>query len=338
MRAKRFSVLLLIVLWGAGVALAQTEWADYPVNTVLGPGDPGTWDELARVEPAVLFDGSVYHMWFAGYDATWSGGGLGHATSPDGVVWTVLPLDPVLPPGDPGEWDELIWNRPAVIYDGSVFHMWYGGEDAQGIVRGGYATSLDGITWAKYPGNPVFDVGPPGSWDSGHARPGAVVLDGDTYRMWYSGWGYQYYGAIGYAESTDGVNWTKWLYPVLDGASPPAWDVEVFNPTVVFDGFVYHLLYGGYDRSGGDWMVGYAFSNIPLAFHRHLDKSVMSVDGEDVYVLPVVFDGSTWHGWYTSLSLSGEWGIYYATSTCCAGIFGDDFETGDTSLWSTTVP
>ena len=190
-----------------------------------------------------------------------------------------------------------------MIYGESVFHMWYGGEDAQGIVRGGYATSPDGITWGKYPGNPVFDVGPPGSWDSGHARPGAVVLDGDTYRMWYSGWGYQYYGAIGFAESTDGINWTKWLYPVLDGASPPAWDVEVFNPTVVFDGFVYHLLYGGYDRSGGDWMVGYAFSGNPIAFRRHLDKSVMSVDGEDVYVLPVVFDGSTWHGWYTSLSL-----------------------------------
>ena len=100
MRVKSAAVLVSIVLCGAGMAVGQTVWVDYPVNPVLGPGDPGTWDELARVEPAVLFDGSIYHMWFAGYDATWSGGGLGHATSPDGVVWNVDPLDPVLPPGD----------------------------------------------------------------------------------------------------------------------------------------------------------------------------------------------------------------------------------------------
>ena len=85
-------------------------------------------------------------------------------------------------------------------------------------------------------------------------------------------------------------------------------------------------------------MVGYAFSSNPIAWTRHLDKSVMSVDGEDVYVLPIVFDGSTWHGWYTAFSGQGEWSIFYITSACCAGIFGDDFETGDTSLWSTTVP
>ena len=338
MRVKSAAVLVSIVLCGAGMAVGQTVWVDYPVNPVLGPGDPGTWDELARVEPAVLFDGFVYHMWFAGYDATLTGGGLGHATSPDGVVWAVDSPDPVLPPGDPGAWDEAIWNRPAVIYDGILFHMWYAGQDAQGIARGGYATSPDGITWTKYFDNPVFDVGPPGSWDSRHARPATVVLDGDTYKMWYSGWSYQHYAAIGYAESTDGITWTNRLYPVFDGASPPDWDVAVSNPSVVFDGSVYHMLYGGYNGNGGDWMVGYAFSADGIAWLRHRGNPAMRLDGEDLYVLPVVFDGSTWHGWYTAGSSPGEWRVFYATSTCCATLFLDSFESGDTSLWSTTVP
>ena len=224
MRVKWVVVLVSIVLCAAGAALAQTRWEQYPVNPVLGPGDPGSWDELARVEPAVLFDGSVYHMCFAGYDDASIGGGFGHATSLDGVDWTLDPNNPVLTPGDPGEWDETLWNRPAVNHDGSQFHMWYGGEDAQGIARGGYATSPDGSTWTKYFDNPVIDVGLPGSWDDRHVRPSAVVLDGDTYRMWYASWGFQSLAAIGYAESTDGIEWNKLQNPVLDGTGASGCD------------------------------------------------------------------------------------------------------------------
>jgi predicted GH43/DUF377 family glycosyl hydrolase len=332
-------VLVPILLCGAAMAIGQTVWDQYPGNPVLGPGDPGSWDEFARVEPTVLFDGSVYHMWFAGYDAAFSGGGFGHAISPDGVDWTDIdPNNPVLTPGDPGQWDEIVWNRPAVVFDGGLFHMWYAGEDAQGIVRGGYATSPDGSTWTKHLNNPVIDVGSPGSWDERHVRPGTVIFDDGIFKMWYSGWSYSAYVAIGYAESANGIEWTKWPAPVFNGADAPAWDVAVSNPSVVFDGSAYHMLYGAYNGNGGDWMVGYVFSSNGIAWPRHLDDPVMSVDGEDVYVLPVVFNGSTWHGWYTAFSGPGTWSIFYATSTCCAGIFGDDFETGDTLLWSVTVP
>ena len=70
---------------------------------------------------------------------------------------------------------------------------------------------------------------------------------------------------------------------------------------------------------------------------RHPDNPVISMPGQDNLGMPVVFDGSTWHGWFGDTWVAQR--IFYVTSTCCAGLmFGDGFESGDTSLWSTTVP
>lgn len=48
MKVKWTSVLLSVVLLGAGIVSAQNEWVDYPGNPVLGPGEPGAWDEGGR--------------------------------------------------------------------------------------------------------------------------------------------------------------------------------------------------------------------------------------------------------------------------------------------------
>lgn len=81
----------------------------------------------------------------------------------------------------------------------------------------------DGVTFhvsqaTKHPQNPVLMPGVPGEWDSLQVSwPGTVLYDAEDrlFRCWYSGldaiasdrppgvW------ATGYAESRDGVNWTK---------------------------------------------------------------------------------------------------------------------------------
>jgi len=71
----------------------------------------------------------------------------------------------------------------------------------------------------KHPANPVLRRGPPGAPDHGHAvLYGSVIKDGDRFRMWYLGMfeteikGGQapgYWRPMCYAESTDGINWTK---------------------------------------------------------------------------------------------------------------------------------
>lgn len=77
--------------------------------------------------------------------------------------------------------------------------------------------------WFKYPGDPVFDLGPPGTWEDSRVVPGQVILEDGTYKLWYTGWDgtpSRYY-RVGYATSPHGstgpVNprirfWT-WVLP-----------------------------------------------------------------------------------------------------------------------------
>ena len=60
MSVKRILVLVAIVLSGAGVAMGQTIWDQYPGNPVLGPGDPGEWDAGGRGPHRRGLDGSAY--------------------------------------------------------------------------------------------------------------------------------------------------------------------------------------------------------------------------------------------------------------------------------------
>lgn len=71
----------------------------------------------------------------------------------------------------------------------------------------------------KHPSNPVLRTGPPGAPDSRRAHAyGEVHYDGTLFRMWYSAWSREdtqtlFAGTaghhVGYAESRDGVHWTK---------------------------------------------------------------------------------------------------------------------------------
>ncbi len=75
------------------------------------------------------------------------------------------------------------------------------------------------VTPEKHPANPVVRCGPKGSPDYGHAiLYGTVLHDGSKFRMWYLGMiqreleGGQapgWWRPMCYAESTDGIAWTK---------------------------------------------------------------------------------------------------------------------------------
>lgn len=75
------------------------------------------------------------------------------------------------------------------------------------------------VTATKHPGNPVLKRGPEGAPDHGHAiLYGTVIKDGDKFRMWYlgmfevkieSGQAPGWWRPMCYAESDDGITWTK---------------------------------------------------------------------------------------------------------------------------------
>ena len=88
--------------------------------------------------------------------------------------------------------------------------------------------SDDGIHWTPYENNPMFDVGPTGSWDSLVVGDHGWIKDGDRFKLWFTGISHPEYGytnQFGYAESFDGIHWKKCMYnPVLKQGKPGDWD------------------------------------------------------------------------------------------------------------------
>ena len=113
-------------------------WTKYAGNPVLNKGPFGAWDYYRVSDPSIFFDGSGYHMWYAGHDLF--NVRVGHATSPDGIVWTKYIDNPVLDLGPSGYWEDEMVRAPMVLFEGTSYKMWYGGADGENE-RIGYAVS-----------------------------------------------------------------------------------------------------------------------------------------------------------------------------------------------------
>ena len=64
----------------------------------------------------------------------------------------------------------------------------------------------------RYQANPVFTAAGPGHWDVKIRERGWILRDGETYRMWYTGYDGTRDGIklLGYATSPDGLKWTRY--------------------------------------------------------------------------------------------------------------------------------
>jgi len=147
--------------------------------------------------------------------------------------------------------DPYVTASPSILIEGGLWRMWYvsgtgwdGNEPNYNIK---YAESTDGIDWHPT-GNTCIDYSYPG--EHAIARP-HVMKDGAVYRMWFCHRGDAY--RIGYAESRNGISWTR-----MDGeagitVSAEGWDSEmVAYPWVGDIGGRRRMLYNGnsYGRTG----------------------------------------------------------------------------------------
>jgi hypothetical protein len=220
-------------------------------NPVLSPGPAGSWDDFALIAVCVIKVDDTYHMWYDG----WQDGSastlkrIGHATSADGIIWEKDANNPVLIPGNSGSWDYNWVRAGKVVFDGSIFHMWYTGGTWFNYDFG-YAISSDGTSWTKYndstttnqlyaDSDPVMKRGLIGSWDSWSIFSCSVMFNEseDTLKMWYSGSDNDLINTrIGYATSpkvADGINDSHYDFPkgfALSQNYP-----NPFNPTTTIE-------------------------------------------------------------------------------------------------------
>jgi beta-1,2-mannobiose phosphorylase / 1,2-beta-oligomannan phosphorylase len=96
-------------------------------------------------------------------------------------------------------WDNKVRERGWIVREGSTWHLWYTGyNDARSDAKYlGYATSPDGLTWTRWPGNPLTRDG----W----VEDMCVVKHGGTYYMFAEGRD----DIAHLLTSTDRVHWTE---------------------------------------------------------------------------------------------------------------------------------
>ncbi len=184
------------------------------VAPILAEGS--NFDSRDVDSPAIVYDKTRVNnddfMLF--YEARDAGGtnsiGLVTSTEEDFVLLTIGRTQ-VISPGGTGY--ETGATDPSVISDsrtGEVtrkYKIWFEGRNgaASSII---YATSPDGISWTGF--TQCTGLNP--SFGSVRVADPAVILDGNTYKMWFeaintTSGGKDGAGVVGYAESTDGVAW-----------------------------------------------------------------------------------------------------------------------------------
>lgn len=267
---------------------AQSTWTKYSNNPVLDLGQSGQWDNRSVWAPTVVWKDSAYMMWYSGGSNN-SSIKIGLATSIDGKSWTRYGTNPVLNAG-PSAWDSFQVSCPSVLFNGSHYCMWYTGNNGNSI---GFATSMDGTSWTKYSGNPVFSSG----------RYASVMLDGSIYKMWYEGYDY----TINYATSSDGISWTDYSgNPVLTHGPSGSWEgMYVSTPSVIFDGSQYIMEYTGYRDSMLSRTIGLAYSPEGTSWSKEPSNPVINIGTsgawDDTFVdhAAMLIVGSSLTMWYS---------------------------------------
>lgn len=270
-------------------------WVKSPHNPVLG-GKLGTCFDVSLLEEA-----GRLRMWFSWRPRK----SIALVESADGISWSEPGI--VLGPNDGSGWEEQV-NRPVVLRGPEGFHMWYTGQAGRGEAGRsgvGYATSADGMRWKRHGAGPVLSPEEP--WEKCAVMCPHVIRDEDAgvFRMWYSG-GEQYEpDAIGYAESPDGISWTKHAAnPVFTADPGRAWEREKVAACQVLRHGGWHVMfYVGFETVH---LARIGIARSPggvTGWERHPANPIISPgegtwDGEACYKPFALPDGERWRLWY----------------------------------------
>jgi len=222
------------------------------VEPVLDIGDMGQFDDCGVNPSCVISLGEKRHLYYIGWQRCervpymlFTGLAIGDRTRD---AFSRYSRVPVL---DRTNAEPFSRSAPCVILEDGLFKMWYWScerwsrESAwvhyNNVIR--YAESLDGIDWKSFE---QVCIAPRGPDDYSVGRPW-ILHDGATYRMYYSirskaPISYR----IGYAESADGLKWTRKDDEAGIGVSDDGWDsAMICYPCVVDAGGRRYMFYNG---------------------------------------------------------------------------------------------
>jgi predicted GH43/DUF377 family glycosyl hydrolase len=163
------------------------------------------------------------------------------------------------------------------------------------------------VHFAPYRQNPIFIAAGAGHWDQRIRERGWILKEGDTWRMWYTGYDGTREGAklLGLATSTDGLHWTR------HSANPIYREHWVEDMQVVKHGEEYYMFAEGlYDEA----QLLKSSDGVKWERTGRLDVRQKSGDplGPGPYGTPTaLFEDDRWFLFYERSDL----GVWLATST-----------------------
>jgi hypothetical protein len=229
---------------------------DITDQPLLSPGQLGCFDDNGVSPSCIINLGDRKLLYYIGWKprcTTRMSVVAGLAQSTDGgKTFARVSRAPVLRRTDREPFG--IMTAPWVIKERDLFRMWYvsGLEWVHADLPRyniKYAESKDCVNWTQ---EAIVAIDSRDEQETSLARP-CVLRDGGIYKMWYS---YKYSGAnyvMGYAESPNGVTWTRIDDKVGIAKSETGWDSEMIEYGAVFPhrGHKYMLFNGnGYGTSG----------------------------------------------------------------------------------------
>ena len=249
----------IVAMATAPVALAQVDWTY--IETVVPPGEPGTWDSYVHRLGNVVFDGTTYHMFLLGgqtwlpWDSAWA---VGHWTlNPLTQEWDEDDANPVLSPEPAAPYFEQMASQAAVLHEWDAkeqrwdWFMYYSYRGKDGTLPGlRLATSRDGKTWTRH----YNEKDPRGMGQIFKSTPGA-------YYEWHQ------VSKIGgtYVLSIEvGISAGKRWRPVIAVSQHPATGWEQIDVDTVLqtkwgglyrDDTIYHVATPAFYRIEGKWYL-----------------------------------------------------------------------------------
>jgi predicted GH43/DUF377 family glycosyl hydrolase len=150
------------------------------------------WEGDGVAHPALVHRDGVYELFYSTGKHY-----IGYALSTDGKAWERYCMGPVMG-GHDLDWEQGQVKSAEVIWTGDAYYMSYSGGQT-GAFQLGWAESTDGIRWVKSD-LPLLSPELTLPWEAKSVLGSAMVLEGDTLRLWYSGTSTTT-SAIGYAEA-----------------------------------------------------------------------------------------------------------------------------------------
>ncbi len=204
------------------------------------------YEQYGVLTPYVMIDDDgIYHMWYTGIGSYGGYRGYIHRaiSYDDGLTWQKLGME--LSYGTAADPDGV--TVPFVHYDGTEWHMWYGGTDwgspNEGRICHAHKAQLSD-PWIK-DGVVINNDGP---YDYPTASYPQVIVTDTGYEMYYTGYApYTGPSRILHATSTDGITWIK-TGIVLEGSLPLETNM-VAAAYMMTEGDTLKCWYNGYDGS-----------------------------------------------------------------------------------------